>query len=264
MSLVFSGITPHPPLVIENIGKDKSKEVVKTKKGLLELEKDLYLTRPDTIIVLSSQAREFEEVFTLNFSDNYESNFEEFGDLKTKDEWKGDQVLTSKIQDATNEANIPLRLITKEKLDHGTSIPLHGLTRHMDKPKVISIGHSDLSKEAHLKLGKILRKVIIKSSKRIAVVASGDMSHTLSDESPAGFHDDGVVFNNRLKKFLENNDVESIKKMDKDVIKNAQEFIYKPLLITIGVLNGIDYKFEKHSYQESFGVGYLVANMKLP
>jgi MEMO1 family protein len=53
MSLVFAAISPHPPLLIPSIGKEAIKKIQKTKEALEKLEEDLYLSRPEIIIIIS-------------------------------------------------------------------------------------------------------------------------------------------------------------------------------------------------------------------
>ena len=55
MSLEFACITPHPPILIPTIGKKHLDLVQKTKIAMEELEKELYVRRPDSIVVSSHQ-----------------------------------------------------------------------------------------------------------------------------------------------------------------------------------------------------------------
>lgn len=261
MSLVFSGTTPHSPLLLEGVAKKKSDKISKTKQAIEALESDLYLSYPDIIIILSSYCGQFSNFFTLVGSDKFTSNFKKFGNLKLQDSWQGAPILANKIN---KESSNPTQIIGKNELESSSSIPLHLLTSKLKNIKILPIGYSDLSTQQHYKFGKGLRKIIDQSNQRIAVLASGDMSHTLSKQAPGGFHDDGVVYDKRIKKYLQNQQTENILKMDEKMIENAQDYLYRSLVILLGILEEIKFDFTQYTYQESFGVGHLTANLELP
>ena len=89
MSLVFAAITPHPPLLIPAIGKQAIKKLAKTKAALERLEEELYLAKPDVLIILSSHARTISDAFTINYCTEYVTDLREFGDLATKVTFRG-------------------------------------------------------------------------------------------------------------------------------------------------------------------------------
>ena len=48
------------------------------------------------------------------------------------------------------------------------------------------------------------------------------------------------------------------------MIENAQDYLYRSLVILLGILEEIKFDFTQYTYQESFGVGHLTANLELP
>ena len=120
-----------------------------------------------------------------------------------------------------------------------------------------------LDNQTHLEFGKTLKDLIISSDKRIAVIASGDLSHCLTKDSPAPYNADGKKFDETLIELLKNGDAQAVANIDPKLIKNAAECGLRSFLILLGILNGINYKTEILSYEAPFGVGYLVANLKL-
>ena len=59
------------------------------------------------------------------------------------------------------------------------------------------------------------------SDKKIAVVASGDLSHALSSDSPAGYSPEGKKFDKNLIKLIQKKDIKNILKFDKKLIHRA-------------------------------------------
>ena len=111
--LVFSAIVPHPPILIPSIGKDEIKKIEKTKQALEQLEQDLYLAKPDTILIISPHGSLFTDAFSINAHTHFVSDFEQFGDLTTKLEWTGADSLAAKIKQEIKANEIPLQLISQ-------------------------------------------------------------------------------------------------------------------------------------------------------
>ncbi|MBT4120768.1 MAG: AmmeMemoRadiSam system protein B [Candidatus Magasanikbacteria bacterium] len=261
--LVFSAIVPHPPVLIPSIGKDEIKKIEKTKQAIEQLEQDLYLSKPDIIIIISPHGSLFTDAFSINAHTHFVSDFEQFGDLTTKLEWTGADSLAAKIKQGIENEDVPLQLISQEQLDHGSTIPLYGLTKHLPDIKILPIGYSELESKIHLKFGESLKEVIMESNKRIAVIASGDLSHALTTDAPAGFSKTGQEFDNKIIELLENKNTTGIANMDDKIVDSASECGYRSILILLGILKNMDYSFKNYSYEAPFGVGYLVGNFVL-
>lgn len=260
MSLVFAAITPHPPLLIPNVGKTELDKIKKTKSAMEQLEQDLYLAKPEIIVVISPHGSFFQDAFTLNSHPNFTSDFEQFGDFTTKTTWKGSESLAATILNSTMDKGLPTQPISEEKLDHGSSVPLYYLTQHLPDLKILPIGYSALDNKTHLQFGELLKDIIMQSNKRIAVIASGDLSHGLTSNAPAGYSKTGKDFDKKLIELLETRNTLGIINMDAKFVKEAVECGYRSFLILLGILKNMDYQFKNYSYEGPFGVGYLVGN----
>ncbi len=99
---------------------------------------------------------------------------------------------------------------------------------------------------------------------KIAVIASGDMSHCLKGDGPYGFHPDGPKFDETLIQFLKDKNIKGILNLDNN-FPEAAECGLRSFSFLLGILkeSGLDWTPEILSYEGPFGVGYLVANFKL-
>lgn len=262
MSLVFAAITPHPPILIPTIGKENLEKINKTRQAMEKLEQDLYAAKPEIIIVISPHGEIAGEAFTINLASEYEINFETFGDFATKLKIRGDTVMF-----ATNKENLedksPLNIITEAKLDHGVGVPIFYLTKHLPAVSIIPIYYSLLDHQTHLEFGKGLKEIIMSSPKRVAVIASGDLSHCLTEKAPAPFNPAGKEFDEKIINLIKGGDVQGLINLDQKLIEQAMECGFRSILILFGILNNINYQSTILSYEAPFGVGYLVANFKL-
>jgi aromatic ring-opening dioxygenase LigB subunit len=262
MSIVFSAIVPHPPILIPTIGKENISQLQTTSLSFLKLEQDLYASQAETIIIISPHGYLQEEAFTINLSPEFKANFDDFGDLTTKLNLSGDIGLTHQIKEKL-ETKAPLQLISISDIDYGASIPLYLLTSHLPKIKIIPLYYSGLDLAAHYNFGQIIKSKLINSSTRVAVIASGDLSHRLSKNAPAGYNPKGKKFDKKLIDSLLKKETEEIIKFKPELIADAGECGLKSIVILLGILEGMKYEPKLLSYESPFGVGYLVMNFKL-
>ncbi|MEK7623158.1 MAG: AmmeMemoRadiSam system protein B [Patescibacteria group bacterium] len=263
MSLVFAALTPHPPILVPTIGKEEIKKLDQTKQAMLELEKDLYAARPQIILIISPHGSLFADAFSVNAHTPLVSAFETFGDLIAKKQWIGAPELAAKIGHEARTNELSVQLVSQEQIDHGASVPLLYLTEHLPHVQILPIGYSELPREAHIRYGELLKEVIMSEKKRVAVIASGDLSHCLTVNAPVSYHSAGEQFDQEIIKLLEMHNSAGIIQLDFDLIRNAAECGYPSLLILLGILKNMHYTFKRYSYEAPFGVGYLVGNFVL-
>jgi aromatic ring-opening dioxygenase LigB subunit len=259
MPIVFSAITPHPPILIPPIGKDNLSRLDATNNSFEELRKILIKSRASTIIVISPHGLVQSDSFTMNLNPRFSCNFEDFGDFTTKCSWSGNIGLSYKIREKL-ETSIPLQLISDEFLDHGTSVPLYLLTKGLKEIKVIPLYYSGLDLESHFSFGVKLKSELQSSMENIAVVASGDLSHRLTKNAPAGFSPKGKKFDKKLIELITKIKYRDILDMDESLIIEAGECGLRSIMILLGILDGIKVNPKVLSYESPFGVGYLTLN----
>ena len=65
------------------------------------------------------------------------------------------------------------------------------------------LGYSFLSNEDHLDFGASIRNAVDKLGRPVAVVASGDLSHRLKPNAPAGYNPAAHLFDEQVVESLE-------------------------------------------------------------
>jgi AmmeMemoRadiSam system protein B len=253
MSLVFAAMTPHPPILIPAIGKEQIAALAKTASAMERLEQELYVSKPQVIMIISPHGSLFGNAFAVNAHTNFTTLFEEFGDLATKKTWNGAPELAARISSAAKKRDLPVQLVSADRLDHGASVPLFYLTNHLPDMKILPMGYSGLSVDRHIQYGELLKDVIMAEDRRIAVIASGDLSHTPASAS----------FDKELIELLEVRNTAGILQLGDDRAASAAECGYRSLLIALGILKNMNCVFKTYSYEAPFGVGYLVGNFVL-
>ncbi|MBT4277208.1 AmmeMemoRadiSam system protein B [Candidatus Falkowbacteria bacterium] len=261
--LIFSAITPHPPILIPSIGKDNLNQITKTKEAMETLGEELYALQPDTIIIISPHGLVQQDSFSVQMSDKYYGDFQNFGDLDTKFEFEPDISFINKIKIRAEKKNLPVQLIDESFMDHGALVPLYYLAKNMPKVKIVPIAFSFLSYQDHFEFGRYLKKTIIRSNKRIALIASGDLSHCLTDDAPAPYSPKGEIFDKKLIQIMEKKNYGDLLNFDKELIEEAKECGLRSFTVLSGALSEIECEPQLLSYESPFGVGYLVMNFKM-
>lgn len=259
----FACFVPHSPLLIPEIGKDNLDKLSETNKAYEYLEQELYASQPDVIMLISSHAnKRGGSFFTINQNPNFKVNFKDFGDLVTNLEYENEIGVGYQIKELC-ENDCEVMMTADEFLDYGSGIPLYKLTQHLKNVRIVSIGYGDLSNKAHIKFGEIIRKQIDHSGKRVAIIASGDLSHKLHEDSPAGYSSRGQEFDQIIIKNLADKKIEEIINLDDSLVAEAGECGFRSLLILLGIIKNIDFEPKHLSYQAPFGIGYLAEHFQI-
>ena len=257
--IVFAAIMPHPPESIPGIGKLGSFELVKkTLDAFEKLRIDLEKADPETIVIISPHAYAEEYTFVINSASELKGNLSEFGVDK---EYK--YTNDAKIADELNFLCLQKDLMAKlhpSLLDYGALIPLFHLTKNI-KPKVVHLAFSMMSYDFHYRYGETLQKIIENSGRRVAIIASGNLSHRLTPDAPAGFYPKAKEFDKKIMRYLENNSLAELMLLDKKNITKSAECGLRPIMILLGALHGKNYKFDLLSYEYPLGIGYMTARL---
>lgn len=182
--------------------------------------------------------------------------------MTTKGAWSGNIGLAHRLKEKL-EAKASLILTSEPRLDYGSAVPLYLLTANRPLIKIIPLYYSGLNISTHFKFGEFLKQEIIPQADRIAVIASGDLSHRLTKNAPGGYSPKAKKFDKKIIDYLQTGRVKEILSLDTTEIAEAGECGLKSIVILLGILEGIKYSTEQYSYEAPFGVGYLVMNFKL-
>ncbi len=260
--ITFACLVPHAPLLIPEVGQDNLQHLKETIDAYRFLEAELYASKPDIIILFSSHANTPSQTFTINQQPILKVNFKRFGDLVTNLEFKNEISLGYKIKESC-ETFLPVNLSAEEQVTYSSGVPLYYLTQHLPQVKILVVNYSTMTPQDHLKFGEIIKEQVSSYGQRVALVASGDLSHRLHQDSPAGFSPRGQEFDQTIIRLLNDKDLDGLASLDTELVKEAGECAWRSILILLSTIKDLDYTPVKLSYQAPFGIGYLVENFKL-
>src|SRR5215212_1089215 len=260
-SLVFSAIAPHPPIMVPEVGGESIVDVAKSIAAMAELTRRVIDSGAESVILISPHAPLEADAFVAYGGPEVYGDFSNFRAPETAFEVKIDEELFAAIKSTAASENLFVSMLPEVDLDHGTAVPLYFLLKHGWKGRVVTIGYSFLSNEDHLRFGSCVKKAIDQVGRRVAFIASGDLSHRLKPQAPAGYDPEAHVFDEKVVDALRSNDPQRIVDIDFNLRRLAGECGYRSMLVAIGASSELPLSCEVLSYEAPFGVGYLVAQL---
>ncbi|MDI6799252.1 MAG: AmmeMemoRadiSam system protein A [Actinomycetota bacterium] len=266
MPVVIGAIVPHPPLLLPEIGKGNLRHVRNTEKAMKELAKDVADAKPDTLLFVSPHSPIIHNAFAIKTDKVLKGSFADFGYPDISFKVNNDTSLATSIIARAKGLGIGLYSLEDAGyshlglLDHGVMVPLHFLAGSEDLP-IVSLSISDGDLDSHFDLGKVIADVCHDPDKRIAFIASGDLSHRLIPGAPASFDPRGKEFDLKVRDLVASGDIEGLLSLDDDLIEAAGECGLRSFAVLAGVFSGLLFKSHFLSYEGPFGVGYLVASL---
>jgi MEMO1 family protein len=268
LSIIMAGISPHPPLLIPEIGGRDITQVNQTVESLKALAGRIAAARADTVVFITPHGPMFRDAVVILAEEELEGDFKNFGAPQVKLQVKNDLELVRYIEEESEKELLDLVLLKKDNphflrdetaLDHGITVPLYYLQEAGAAKCCTAVTFTMLPFPDLFRFGTALKRAVDKSGRRVVVVASGDLSHRLTHDAPAGYHPRGQEYDHLIVDYLKAYQVEKILSIDPRLVSAAGECGLRSFIILLGSLFGRKINSEILSYEGPFGVGYLVA-----
>ena len=213
----------------------------------------------------------FSDAIAISNEEKIKGNLIKFRDFETNIELEIDKEFNDELLNLCKSENISatgidsnlLRRFNKDyELDHGTMVPMYFINKYYTDYKLVHITYSILNDIELYKFGMAIQKTAKNLNKNTVIIASGDLSHRLTEDGPYEYSPQGAKFDKELIENLENGNVVNIFNMDKCMIEEAGECGLRSLYILLGAMEGNSIQGELLSYEGPFGVGYGVMKFK--
>jgi len=261
--IVFGAILPHSPLLIPSIGKDQREKLKITLDAIAQIEQACYLAKPETLVIIAPHGPRYPDAFSVNMAGSYTGTLKSFGDFATTVNAKSDYMLIDRAHRKMREEDIPFTLTSAEELDYGFTIPILLLAEHLQNWKLIPISPSMMDGKAHYEFGRQIKRVFHMEKRRVAVIASADLSHKLASDSPGGSSEEGPKFDEMIKTNVLLEDPTQLLTMPQEIIENSGQCGYRPICTLLGMFDKMNVTRQVLSYEAPFGVGYMTAKFDI-
>lgn len=270
--LVGCALFPHPPIMLSEVGGKESERVRRSVNAAETAAQFLVQKNPATIVIITPHGPAFQDAVGINVSPVLRGNLANFGAPQVAVSFETNSLLSQNIIRQAERLGVNLAVLNDElshrfrfslQLDHGAVIPLHYLQRAGFRGQVVHLSVGFLTYPEMYAFGKAVQEAVEITPQKVAVVASGDLSHRLIPGAPAGYSPSGAKFDSRIMELMKAMDVKTMFKLEPDMIEEAGECGLRPIFFLMGVMDGLDAESEILSYEGPFGVGYGVAVFSL-
>ncbi len=267
-NIVFAGIAPHPPIIVDQVGEGQNHDAQKTIAAMRQWAKKLKEANPDLIIIITPHGNLFQDAIAIHGSPILKGNFSNFGVKGTLYEFKNHEEMQKQIVLKAKEKGYSMvevndtstyRYGLKKDLDHGVLVPLDFLSKEAVHVPLVVISMSLLDNLELYKFGMLIEEVIADSQYNVALIASGDLSHRLTRTAPAGYDPAGRDFDLIILEKAKTGQLIEVMNIDEDLVERAGECGLRPIIMLAGALDRYKITSDIISYEGPYGVGYLVA-----
>lgn len=261
MPMLGAILTPHPPVLLPEVGKGQEREIAATDRAMRAAAAEVARWSPDVLIVASPHTILYGDYFHIAPGNGATGTMSAFGAPQVRIEAQYDISLRDEIVRRAQSAGLEAGTLGQRDpaLDHGVLIPLYFLRKAGVDCPIVRMGLSGFSALAHYRLGQCVSEAVEALGRHAVFVASGDLSHKLKSDGPYGFAPEGPVFDKAVTETMASGNFLQFLTMDPALCERAAECGLRSFQMMAGALDGLSVAPQLLSHEGTFGVGYAVA-----
>ena len=267
-------LMPHPPIIVEGVAPEDRQDASATIKACAEAAAIVAAYEPDTLILISPHGPVFRDAVAMMATPVLAGDLSRFGAHSVRISVPVDLALARSVVAEAQAESLPLIAINAEnaahyrirpELDHGAIVPLSFLLQP-DRPPYpfLHLTYGMLSGATLFRIGQAIRRAADQLGRRVAIVASGDLSHRLKASGPYGFDPAGPPLDRRIVAALSGSwaerrdDLAALFHLPEQTLEHAAECGLRSIQLLLGFLDAEPVTGRCLSYEGPFGVGYAV------
>ena len=260
MAILGAVQVPHPPLILPEVGHGEEKRIQSTIDAFDAAAKFIADLQLDTVIISSPHSILYSDYFHISPGPSAKGSMAQFGAPQLKFSCAYDEELVKAVEAAAKENNIPAGTLgnRQPELDHGTMVPMYFLAKYCKTCKIVRLALSGFSLKEHYRVGMLIAETAEKLGRKIAWIASGDLSHKLTKEGPYGFNPAGPQYDKKIMEVMGSGNFADLFSFKDDFLEEAAECGHRSFVLMAGAFDGLAVESRKLSYEGPFGVGYGV------
>lgn len=261
MSMLGAIITPHPPVLLPEVGGGREREIAATDRAMRTAAETVAAWQPDVIIVSSPHTILYRDYFHIAPGDGAVGDMSRFGAPEVRIQASYDTLLREEIIRRAEAEGLHAGTLGQRdpELDHGVLIPLYYLRKAGVRCPIVRMGLSGFSPLDHYRLGKCVQDAVNALGRRAVFLASGDLSHKLKADGPYGYAPEGPQFDDAVTRTMASGDFLEFLTIDPALCERAAECGLRSFQMMAGALDGLAVEPQLLSHEGTFGVGYAIA-----
>ncbi len=249
----------HAPIVMPEIAGARGRDCAATTTAMQRTAERLVEADPDLLVVVSPHAPRHPTAWGLHRGDTIHGSFARFGVPSVSAEFRGSPEAARAIARLAIEAGLSCTALSEEPLDHGALVPLYFMARAGWRGPTLVMALPYPGTGTEETMGQVLRRAAEHSGEQWAILASGDMSHRLLPDAPAGYHPRAAEFDRRFVDALRTKNYARACSPDPELRELAAEDVVDSVRVACGATDFDTQGAKVLSYEGPFGVGYTEA-----
>lgn len=273
MTLVGCFVSPHPPIMVPEVGGAELATIDATVRSMRLLREKAATLAPETIVLLSPHAPLAMRHMGISFASSYKGSLAYFRAPQVTLTAAGDEEVGEAILGRAASRNIPTTITAsfgdQVELDHGSMVPLVYIMGDLaQKCRLVVLSFSQLGCQEHVRFGRAVGEACMSVQRRVLYVASSDLSHRLIPGAPAGYDPRGAEFDKQVVDTFGAGDWQGLLSIPSSLTAAAGECGYRSMAVLAGVVAaaqeaGLLTRNRVLSYEGPFGVGYMVGEVEI-
>ena len=262
-----AGFFPHPPIMLPEIGGPELSKMAATVEAVEAASALIVSQKPETLVIVSPHNYVFPDGAAIIAAPRLYGNLAAFGYPELSMDVRTDMDLVEEIvHQASQRTDVyPLDAAWSDRFGHplsvdqGTFVPLYYPRKAGFTGPIVLMAPRFDDYDSMTRLGDIVIKAAKTLGRRIAVIASGDLSHRLLQGSPNGYTPNGAVFDKLVMEALLKQNLSGLSDLSRSFIDEIATCGLPSVYFLFGVLRHFRPVMPVYAYEAPFGVGYGVA-----
>ena len=256
--IVIAILLPHAPILVPVVAGENLPACRASVEAMVEASGRLVAARPEAVVLISPHAPRVEGAYGVT-AGGVSGSLARFGAPRAAVRLPGDEALASAFRGVAKARGVATADLPAHQLDHGSVVPLWHLAEAgwTGPTVVVSLALDDNSRGGEL--GECVAAAAERLGRRVAVVASGDMSHRLKPGAPCGYDPQAGRFDTEFIAQLRRGVTHGLAAAVEPLRECAAEDAVESTLFALGAAGWRGDGREVLHYQGPFGVGYGVA-----
>ncbi len=265
MAIVGGIMVPHPPLIVPEVGRGGESVIEETTASYKKAAEFIKELSPETIVLISPHSIMYSDYLHISPGSEAEGDLGRFNAPSVKMRREYDEELSSLLTDLSKREDIPAGFLGERdpSLDHGTMVPLYFILKEYSDFKLVRTGISGISLKDHYRFGMLINRAASELGRRVAIVASGDLSHKLKEDGPYGFAPEGPLYDEKIMDVMGRAAFDELLDFDPVLLEKSAECGHRSFVVMGGAFDGLSVKTTKYSHQDVTGVGYGICTYEV-
>jgi AmmeMemoRadiSam system protein A len=257
--VIIAVLMPHAPVLVPAVGGKRGNRAGASVGAMAEAARRVVRARPETVVLVSPHTPRRQGAFAIWAGGRISGSLFQFGAPAAAVDLPADEPLAATTAEEAESRGLKIWWLRDAELDHGATVPLWHLADAGWRGPTVLIGLNYPGEPGLVELGEAIAAAARRAGRRVALVASGDMSHRLQPGAPAGFHPRAKEFDCAFIECLRAGDYRRLLDFDPELQDLAAEDAVDSTLVAASAVNWNAAGHEVLSYEGPFGVGYGVA-----